>query len=165
MRNKTYNYKTFRLSECITIDCETYETRYSWGHKAYLLIDGQQEAYTKYVYYNRTWESYTYQSILGGIVEKACTMKLISKEDKAKYQAIIKNDSFSQDGNPFRTVAMIAKMGEVFRSNQKESNDWKARMLKAGLAGKGLTMPADWETLSESDKESRLNAVISELSK
>jgi len=48
----------------------------------------------------------------------------------------------------------------MFGKTQKESNDWKARMLKAGLENKGLIMPEDWDTLSENDKEARLNAVI-----
>jgi hypothetical protein len=155
---------TFKLSKKITIECEGYSTRYSWGHKAYLLIDGHQEGYKKITYYNRTWEAYTYQTILSSIVDSVSN-KIISKEDKKKYQEMIKNQSFSQDRDSFKTVALIAKMGEVFGSSQKESNDWKARMLKAGLAGKGLIMPEDWDTLTENDKESRLNAVINEISK
>ena len=162
MKNKVYNQKTFRLSDRITVDCEAYETRYSWGHKAYLLIDGHQEAYSKYVYQNRTWEAYTFQSILGGIVEKVSN-KLISKEDKKRYQEIIKNDSFSQDGNPFKATAMVAMMGDIFGKTQKESNDWKARMLKAGITG--LDIPADWNTLSENDKQARLDGVINIMNK
>ena len=60
---------------------------------------------------------------------------------------------------------MVAKMGEVFGKTQKESNDWKARMLKAGLESKGLIMPDNWDSLSEDDKTRRLDAVISELQK
>jgi hypothetical protein len=41
---------------------------------------------------------------------------------------------------------------------QKETNDWKARMLKAGVPE--LSMPDDWEDLSEDEKESRLNKGI-----
>lgn len=39
-----------------------WETRYSWGHNAYLLIDGCEVARDKVRYYNRTWESYRFQS-------------------------------------------------------------------------------------------------------
>lgn len=62
-------------------------------------------------------------------------------------------------------IAQIAMLGNIFGSTQKESNDWKARMLKAGLENKGLIMPDDWNELSEDVKEERLNAVISELNK
>lgn len=159
MRNKTYNYKTFKLSDRVTIDCETYETRYSWGHKAYLRINGYIEAYTKYVYYNRTWEAYTYQSILGGVLNKVSN-KIVSKEDKKRYQEMIKNDSFSQDKDIFKGIAMVAKLGEIFSEDQKGANDWKERMLKAGLADKGLVMPEDWDTLTEAEKQTRLDGVI-----
>jgi hypothetical protein len=47
--------------------------------------------------------------------------------------------------------------------DKKEQNDWKARMLKAGLGNAGLQMPEDWESLDEQTKEARLNAVISVL--
>ena len=63
-----------------------------------------------------------------------------------------------------KTVAMAAKVGEVLAcKNKKEKNDWKVRMLKAGLGGRGLIMPDDWEELSEDDKEERLNGAVSAL--
>ena len=158
MKNKTYGYKTFKLSNDIHIDCETYDTRYSWGHKAYLYVNGIEETYKKITYYNRTWEAYTYQSILSCIVDEVSN-KIISKEDKAKYQAMIASDSFSQDKDVFKSIAMIAKMGELLTNTQSEANDWKARMLKAGM-GEGLRMPDDWGTLSEDDKQARLDRAI-----
>jgi hypothetical protein len=60
--------------------------------------------------------------------------------------------------NPFKTVAMVAQMGEIFGDTQKEKNDWKLRMLKAGI--NGLDIPSDWDSLSEDEKERRLNKVI-----
>ena len=54
---------------------------------------------------------------------------------------------------------MTAQIGEIFGQNKKEKNDWKARMLKAGL-GEGLDMPEDWNSLSEEEKERRLNKMI-----
>jgi len=56
-------------------------------------------------------------------------------------------------------IGAIAQMGEVLTSSKKESNDWKERMIKAGL-GSGIDIPEDWDTLSEDEKESRLNKVI-----
>ena len=62
-----------------------------------------------------------------------------------------------------KTVATVAMLGDIFGSNQKEKNDWKTRMLKAGLPEGALLMPEDWETLSEDDKEARLNGAIQQL--
>ena len=60
---------------------------------------------------------------------------------------------------------MVAKLGNILTNNQKEANDWKTRMLKAGLENKGLIMPENWNELSEDEKEKRLNNVINEFSK
>lgn len=63
----------------------------------------------------------------------------------------------------FSSIAAICKLGEVLCSGQKETNDWKTRMIKAGLGNRGLEIPDDWDTLSEDEKETRLNNVIKEL--
>ena len=44
----------------------------------------------------------------------------------------------------------------------KTPNITKERMIKAGL-GEGIQMPDDWGTLSEKEKEVRLDKVIKEL--
>jgi hypothetical protein len=60
-----------------------------------------------------------------------------------------------------RMTANVAALGEILAGDsKKEKNDWKKRMLVAGLENKGLIMPADWDQLSEDDKEKRLNGVI-----
>lgn len=59
-----------------------------------------------------------------------------------------------------KRTAAVAKLGEFFGQTQKEKNDWKARMLKAGLGNSGFEMPADWDELDEETKEARLNAAI-----
>ena len=63
--------------------------------------------------------------------------------------------------NWLKTVAMVAQMGEVLADdNIKAKNDWKARMLKAGLENHGLIMPDDWDDLSEVEKQRRLDGAI-----
>ena len=60
----------------------------------------------------------------------------------------------------FKTIATVAKMGAFFGKDLKEKNDWKARMLRAGLETKGLQMPPDWNTLDEAEKQKRLDDVL-----
>ena len=65
-----------------------------------------------------------------------------------------------------RSVGMVAAMGEIFHAgDQKAINDWKVRMLKAGLENKGLIMPDDWDQLSEEEKDRRLSGAIDNLIK
>src|SRR4030042_3363538 len=69
----------------------------------------------------------------------------------------------SKPSNDLNTIAMVAKLGDVFGQNQKEKNDWKTRMLKAGLGGRGLIMPNDWDKLDENTKQARLDGAIEQL--
>jgi hypothetical protein len=54
-------------------------------------------------------------------------------------------------------AAKVAKIGEVMTNNQAEANAWKKRMLLAVLP---LTFPDDWESLSEDEKQRRLDKTI-----
>ena len=72
-------------------------------------------------------------------------------------------DGDQTDWSDFKLVSQVAKMGEVLCKDKKEKNDWKARMLKAGLENKGLIMPDDWDNLDEDTKQARLDMVIKNL--
>jgi len=62
------------------------------------------------------------------------------------------------------TVASVASLADIFTDNKTENNDWKIKMLKAGLDNRGLIMPDDWDSLGEEDKETRLNGAIKAIS-
>lgn len=53
--------------------CEYYETRNSWGHRGYVMGIGSDTLKAKRVYLNRTWECYTYQSLLFNLLDKYAT--------------------------------------------------------------------------------------------
>lgn len=154
--------KTFKISKKIWIDCESEKTRYGFRHLATLYCLGQYPVKAKCCYYNRTWESFEFESVIGGVFEKATFLTEYQKKD---YLNKIKAKDKRQMDSQFKMVANIAKLGEILGSNQKEKNDWKERMLKAGLENKGLIMPEDWNELNEDIKEARLNGVIEELKK
>ena len=53
----------------LSIVAHTYENSHNWGHKATLLHNGTHELNTyKITYYNRTWESYQYQSVIKSVL-------------------------------------------------------------------------------------------------
>lgn len=161
--------KTFTINKHIKIEAEYYETRYSWGHKAYLFINGHEVVDDKITYYNRTWESYQFQSILKSIINKAAKDKLISKRQAAVAKKLIQNNfakkAHEETKSMFRNIAMVAAIGDIMTDTKKEANDWKERMIKAGLGDRGLIMPDDWDTLNDNDKQARLDLVIKELNK
>jgi hypothetical protein len=82
----------------------------------------------------------------------------LTDEEKKTCQEWAKGDH--TDWSQFNMVSSIAKMGEILCNNQKDTNDWKARMIKAGF-GDSIDIPEDWDTLNEDEKEKRLNNVIS----
>lgn len=49
------------------VRAEGWSTRYSWGHRATILVDNQTEYQTSIRYYNRTWERYTFESVLHSV--------------------------------------------------------------------------------------------------
>lgn len=93
---------------------------------------------------------------------KAESSKQILKDYKYDRNAPVNTEA--EDTSGLKTVAAVMALGDIFSDNQKDSNDWKARMLKAGLDGRGLLMPEDWDALPEAEKTDRLNKVIKELS-
>jgi hypothetical protein len=58
----------------IYVNCRYYETRNSWGHKGELRSNtlGNEITY-KIRYYNRTWESYTYRTLLMSLLDRYAT--------------------------------------------------------------------------------------------
>lgn len=153
----------FQVNDALCMGAETYQTRYSWGHKAHLYRVRRPEhsdeliESVKVTYYNRTWESFKFESALYQLIDKALKNRKITKIEHQTLLDYIKN---YQEPSKFSHVAMAAQLGNIFASNQKESNDWKARMLKAGLEGQGLIMPEDWDSLSEDEKQRRLDGAI-----
>ena len=48
---------------------ETWETSRAWGHKSTLIAPWGEVESHKVRYYNRTWERYTYESCMSGLIE------------------------------------------------------------------------------------------------
>lgn len=160
--------QVFKIGRGIDVVCQSESTRYGFRHLATLQTEGWKDGeMAKVCYYNRTWERYTFETVLQRLCEKTEDNGSLSKYHQAKFKRLIKNN-WSKEASKkikkeFKTVAMIAKMGELLTSNKKQANDWKTRMLKAGLGGQGLIMPEDWNELSEAEKTKRLDKVIKHL--
>ena len=48
---------------------ETWETSRAWGHKSTLVAPWGEVESHKVRYYNRTWERYTYESCMSGLID------------------------------------------------------------------------------------------------
>lgn len=74
-----FDYKNYNIY------CYTYETAASWGHNATIFDQKKEIATDKVRYYNRTWESYTYQSIILSTITKAIEARKQNIFDNYKY--------------------------------------------------------------------------------
>jgi hypothetical protein len=155
----------FKITKSLDVFCDYKNTSYGFKHTATIVRDGYKHGVeAKRCYYNRTWESFEYQSVLETLLDKA--KDGLTPYELKRLKSVIKNGGkveAKRVKSELKTVAMVASLGAIFGKTQKEANDWKARMIKAGLENKGLIMPEDWETLSEDEKERRLDGVIASL--
>lgn len=152
----------FRINDNLSVVCERKKTRIAFKHTAVLLRNGIEIDTTKICYQNRTWERYTYESVLEKLFEQS--KKYLTGDEIVEFKtAILEGDRYDKDS--FKSVVLVAKLGDILCKEKKEKNDWKTRMLKAGLEGQGLEIPEDWETLDEDTKEARLNGALAQLGK
>jgi len=60
----------FELDKEYSIVCSYESTRYGFRHIAVLHKNGYEVSRTKMCYHNRTWEKFTYQSVLRKMVDQ-----------------------------------------------------------------------------------------------
>lgn len=153
--------KSFKINEEATIICEWKKTRVAFKHEATLLVNGYEHTKVKICYLNRTWEAYEFESVIEKLLEKS---GYLPDDQKKAFLDKCAGRAHEEINQMFGTIGAVAKIGEIFcAGDQKAQNDWKARMLKAGLQDKGLIMPEDWDTLSEDEKTKRLDGAIAQL--
>ena len=152
--------RSFKITENIEIVCRSERTRNGFRHLASLLIDSIEIDKAKCCYLNRTWEAYEFQSVMLELVNKT---KALNETEKRICVAYLQGNH--TDWSQFKATGMVALLGDLLCKDKKESNDWKARMLKAGLGNIGLEMPKDWDSLDEDTKKQRLDLVIAQISK
>jgi len=148
------NQRTFQVSPSIRIDCVSEKTSYAFRHLATIYKNNQQVGFGRIPYQNRTWERFEFESVM----RKAVDNSSLTPQEKAEVKKWLEGDRTDWSG--FKTIGMVAKMGDILATTPKEKNVWKTRMLKAGLGNQGLEIPEDWESLPEKTKTARLDKVI-----
>ena len=75
-----------------------------------------------------------------------------------------KPEAEAESGGMLKSVAMVAAFGNLLCNTEKDKNDWKLRMMKAGLSNQGLSVPEDFDSLPEVEKSKRLNSALAAIS-
>lgn len=155
--------KTFKVNQKIEVVCQSKSTKTGFNHTATLLTNDNEGITVKVRYYNRTWEKYRFETVLQKLLDKVSeSLEGLTTWDKRCFRQMIKHGG-RHDTDDLKTIAMVASLGNIFGKTKEDKNDWKIRMIKAGLENKGLIMPEDWNDLDEDDKEKRLDNVINSL--
>lgn len=71
--------QVFKVSRRVSVACEAKSTRSGFKHEATLLLNGVSFTTVKICYLNRTWERFTYQSVLEKIFDE-CQATLTKRE-------------------------------------------------------------------------------------
>lgn len=141
-RAKLSNEQTFELGE-YTITAWGYDSPYSWGHYAKLYKGDSQIDEAKYTYYNRTWETYKYQSIVHGILGKNKLSGLSKLADQLGETGVREE---------LKKLSGLVRMGQLMGVDG-------AKVLEIATNGQ-VNRPEEWETLPEEEREKRLSRVI-----
>lgn len=148
----------FKISKSLEVQAETYETRYSWGHKAWLFRNSQEIDYKKITYSNRTWEAYEFESIL----ESLARSKELTEKEKKQFEKKIKNQ-FQKEDPAMKKLGQLAGLAKLAAIMQPErSADASLGVLAAGL-GDALIIPEDWQGLPDEEKQRRMDGALGSL--
>lgn len=121
MATKRYNEKRFTFTvngQPLSITCDKTYTRDGFCHHAFLYGCGRYQEHTRVKYYNRTWERFTYESVLHAAVRK------LPKEYRAPLELEI--DTIATDA-----AAKVDAFLQAFRRNYSALSDEQKDFLRA----------------------------------
>lgn len=81
--------RIIQINDRTFMECESYETRNSWGHKARIIKNETVIVENKIRYFNRTWEAKQYDTIASVLIDKAGKKKLLTPAEIAEFRAKI----------------------------------------------------------------------------
>jgi len=184
------NTKSFTIGDAtFTFENRREKTSCGFRHVSRLLMDGIFVSSASVSYYNRTWESYEFQSAMLRAVDnyieeiksgaldahkhntgknrlKQAEKDAVWAESKslATFRELYTLVHDNREKSDFGFMAAFGAMAEIFCDNQADKTNWKLRMMKAGLPEGAISIPEDWDTLSEDEKERRINGALEVIS-
>ena len=121
-----YGKQTFTATtstgKTFTINCYEQNTRYGFRHVAFLKQAWDEVQIAKACYYNRTWERFTYETVLKTGLEKLLKNKTITKEEHAElYNILIDRKAQAEHEEAEKQIQAFQALYE------KTSDDFKER--------------------------------------
>lgn len=144
----------FDLGDGYTIVCEWKKTRMAFKHEATLMHNGNQIQFKKVCYQNRTWESYTYQTVI-----RECIGLAFARDRETAERLIDAADKIGKGEaeRAFAPFKMMAALGDLLGTTPQE----KAGLKKQALSAiPGIDFPNDFDQLSAEEQNKRLDKAL-----
>lgn len=72
--------RIFKINDKTEIVCDSVGTRYGFRHDARLFVNGYEVEKAKVCYYNRTWESFEFDSVIRKLIDQTDRLTKTEKE-------------------------------------------------------------------------------------
>ena len=152
--------EVFKIDKDHEIRCVALDTRNGFKHEATLFVGGREDVHVKIAYLNRTWERFEFEDVIRKLLDKTGIM---TERRIKNYLNRVANGGNTKAMKNLKTVATVAGLGDIFGQTLKQKNDWKKKMLLAGLENKGISFPDDFDNLPEEERAVRLDGAIKQL--
>jgi len=154
--------KTYNFGDGYQVICRSENTRYGFRHLCELTKNYNVIAKTKACYYNRTWESYEFQSVIHSAINAAFDNRTRAQQRKGQApDACIKQycdevDDLARgiESKRFDPVKMACAFGALLTDDVKERVQWDKRMLSTIP---GIDFPDDFDSLPVEEQQKRLD--------
>lgn len=155
--------KCYEFGEGYKVMCRSENTRYGFRHLCELTRDYNVLAKTKACYYNRTWESYEFQSVIHQAISAAFDNRTRSQQKKGEapnplikqYCDEIDARARGEETKRFDPVKAICAVGALLTDTPEERAKWDKRMLSTIP---GIDFPEDFDSLPVEEQQKRLDA-------
>lgn len=155
--------KSFEFGEGYKVMCRSERTRYGFRHLCELTHNYNVIAKTKACYYNRTWESYEFQSVIHQAISAAFDNRTRSQQKKGEapnplikqYCDEIDARARGEETKRFDPVKAICAVGALLTDTPEERAKWDKRMLSTVP---GIDFPDDFDSLPVEEQQKRLDA-------
>lgn len=155
--------KCYEFGEGYKVMCRSEKTRYGFRHLCELTHNYNVIAKTKACYYNRTWESYEFQSVIHQAISAAFDNRTRSQQKKGEapnplikqYCDEIDARARGIEAKRFDPVKAICAVGALLTDTPEERAKWDKRMLSTVP---GIDFPEDFDSLPVEEQQKRLDA-------
>lgn len=144
----------FPINDNYRIVCYWINTSYGFKHEAVLISNYREVCKAKVCYYNRTWESFEYETVIDELLKKS---ELFSKDEIKSLLSMYQKNEYDKINKEFAFIGAIAKLNDLMIPKIEDKNRSNKTLLETIP---GLQFPDNWDELPETEKQNRLNNTI-----